>query len=136
MLYRLLADATAVTHFAFVAYVVVGGFVAWRLARTIWLHLIAACWGLGSVALGFECPLTDLENWARVRAGEARLPSSGFIDHYITGVLYPEDALGLVRALVAVLVVASWTGYAWTRRHRSTVPTVPVNAPHRPAHPG
>ncbi|WP_330231286.1 DUF2784 domain-containing protein [Nocardia sp. NBC_00508] len=122
MLYRLLADATAATHFAFVAYVVVGGFLAWRFPRTIWLHLVAAGWGFSTIVLGFDCPLTHGENWARERAGQARLPSSGFIDHYITGVLYPEDALGLVRLLAAVLVGVSWIGYVRVRQQRSVAP--------------
>jgi hypothetical protein len=116
VLYRLAADATAVTHFAFVAYVVVGGFLAWRFPRTIWLHLLAVCWGFGTIVVGFDCPLTHLENWAREHADRARLPSSGFIDHYLTGVIYPEHALGLVRALVAALVVASWIGYVLAQR--------------------
>ncbi|MGK8524150.1 DUF2784 domain-containing protein [Nocardia asteroides] len=118
MLYRLLADATAATHFAFVVYVVVGGFLAWRFPRTIWPHLIAVCWGFGTIVAGFDCPLTRLENWAREHAQMAQLPSSGFIDHYITGVIYPEDALGLVRALAATVVVASWLGYVWVLRRR------------------
>ncbi|WP_039797901.1 DUF2784 domain-containing protein [Nocardia araoensis] len=129
MLYRLLADATAVTHFAFVAYVVVGGFLAWRFVRTIWLHALAVCWGFSTIVFGFDCPLTYSENWARERAGEQRLPSSGFIDHYLTGVIYPESALGLVRALVAALVVASWIGYAWAL-HRRAAPATRVHAPH------
>ncbi|MET9029245.1 MULTISPECIES: DUF2784 domain-containing protein [Nocardia] len=129
MLYRLLADATAVTHFAFVAYVVVGGFLAWRFGRTIWLHVLAVCWGFSTIVFGIDCPLTYLENWARERAGEQRLPSSGFIDHYITGVIYPESALGLVRAVVAALVVASWIGYGWALRRRAT-PATRVHAPH------
>ncbi|WP_028478024.1 DUF2784 domain-containing protein [Nocardia sp. CNY236] len=116
MLYRLLADAVAATHFAFVGYVVVGGFVSWRLPRTIWLHVLAVCWGSASIVVGLDCPLTHLENWAHDRAGEAPLPSSGFIDHYITGVLYPEHALGLARALAAALVVISWIGWARLRR--------------------
>jgi hypothetical protein len=94
-----------------VAYVVVGGFVAWRWPRTIWLHLLAFGWGFSTVLFGFDCPLTYLENWARHRAGVAGLPPSGFIDHYLTGVIYPESALGLVRVLVAVCVVVSWVGY-------------------------
>ncbi|MGO4614250.1 DUF2784 domain-containing protein [Nocardia sp. 2YAB30] len=129
MLYRLLADSTAAAHFAFVAYVVVGGFLAWRLPRTIWPHLVAAVWGFSTVVFGFDCPLTHLENWARDRAGQARLPSSGFIDYYITGVLYPEDALGLVRILAALLVAASWIGYVWALRQRPGGPTVRLNAP-------
>ncbi|GAA5092075.1 DUF2784 domain-containing protein [Nocardia iowensis] len=116
MLYRLLADATAAAHFVFVAYVVVGGFIAWRWPRSIWLHLIAFGWGFGTVLFRLDCPLTHLENWARHRAGQAGLPPSGFIDHYITGVIYPESALVTVRVLVAVGVLVSWVGYGWLRR--------------------
>ncbi|MFI6044801.1 DUF2784 domain-containing protein [Nocardia sp. NPDC051321] len=129
MLYRLLADATAAAHFVFVAYVVVGGFLAWRWPRSIWLHLIAFGWGFSTVLFGLDCPLTYLENWARHRAGEAGLPSSGFIDHYITGVLYPENALGLVRVLVAVCVAVSWVGYGWLRR-RAAGSTTHLSASH------
>jgi len=119
MLYRLLADATAVLHFAFVAYVVVGGFLAWRWPRTLWLHLLAVGWGFGTVLVGYDCPLTHLEDWSRRRAGEDGLPSSGFIDHYLTGVIYPESALELVRVLVAICVITSWTGYLLLRRRRA-----------------
>lgn len=119
MLYRLLADATAIVHFLFVAYVVVGGFLAWRRRRTIWLHLAAFAWGFSTVLFGFDCPLTDLENWARHRAGQAGLPPSGFIDHYITGVLYPRNALELVRVGVALVVLASWIGFVVLARRRA-----------------
>ncbi|WP_442791046.1 DUF2784 family protein [Nocardia sp. NBC_01327] len=42
----------------------------------------------------------------------------GFIDHYITGVLYPRSALDLVRVLVAVCVLASWVGFWFRASHR------------------
>ncbi|MRH92218.1 DUF2784 family protein [Nocardia sp. SYP-A9097] len=118
MLFRLLADVTAGVHFLFVAYVVVGGFVAWRWPRTIWLHVAAVAWGFSTVLFGFECPLTDLENWSRHRAGLAGLPSSGFIDNYITGVLYPRSALDLVRVLVALMIAVSWFGFWFQASHR------------------
>ncbi|MFE9577987.1 DUF2784 domain-containing protein [Nocardia sp. NPDC006044] len=127
MLYRLLADAVAAAHFAFVVYVVVGGFLAWRWPRSIWLHLLAFGWGFSTILFGQECPLTYAENWARHRAGTAGLPPSGFIDHYITGVLYPENALGAVRVLVAVCVVASWAGYGWRRRAAGPTTRLPAS---------
>ena len=116
MIYRLLADATVVVHLAFVAYVVVGGFLAWRGPRTIWLHLAAAGWGFSAVIIGIICPLTTLENWSRHKAGEEGLPSSGFIDHYLTGVIYPESMLAEVRVLVFLVVAASWIGFVHRRR--------------------
>ncbi|WP_040835277.1 DUF2784 domain-containing protein [Nocardia brevicatena] len=116
MLYRFLADLIAVVHLMFIGYVVVGGFLAWRLPRTLWLHIAAAAWGFGTIVIGYDCPLTHAENWARERAGEKGLPPEGFIDHYLTGVIYPESALGLVRFLVAACVVVSWAGYVWRTR--------------------
>ncbi|WP_228818595.1 DUF2784 domain-containing protein [Nocardia transvalensis] len=110
-MYRLLADATAGVHFLFLAYLVVGGFLAWRWRWTLWTHFATVCWGFSTVLVGWDCPLTHLENWARGRAGAAGLPSSGFIDHYLTGVLYPSDALELVRMLVVLAVAVSWLGY-------------------------
>jgi hypothetical protein len=119
VLYRLLAEVTAAVHFAFVGYVVVGGFIAWRWPRTVWLHLLAFGWGFSTVLLGIDCPLTYVENWARHRAGVAGLPPSGFIAHYLTGVIYPESALGLVRVLVAVCVAVSWLGLVRLSRQRA-----------------
>lgn len=125
MPYRFLVDATVLVHLAFLAYVVVGGFLAWRWRRTIWLHVVAVAWGFGTVLVGMDCPLTHLENWARAKAGEQQLPSDGFIAHYLTGVLYPTNAVDLVRALVAVCVVASWIGFLLPRlrgsRRRASV---------------
>jgi hypothetical protein len=116
MFYRLLADASVVAHLAFIAYVIFGGFIAWRWPRTIWLHLVCAGWGFIGVVVGIVCPLTILENWARRQAGQSGLPPEGFIDHYLTGVIYPESLLVEVRIGVAVVVVASWVGFIVRRR--------------------
>lgn len=124
-MYRLLADVTAGVHFLFVAYVVAGGFLAWRWRWTIWAHLAAFGWGFSTIVFGLSCPLTHLENWAREGAGQAALPPSGFIDYYITGVLYPRGELELVRVLVAITVVTSWVGYWWVTRHRQQLAVHP-----------
>lgn len=120
MWYRLLADLTVTVHLLFIGYVVAGGFLAWRLPRTIWLHGLAAAWGLGSVVIGYDCPLTYAENWARRRAGTPELPPEGFIDHYLTGVIYPDSVLVEVQVLVAACVLVSWAGWWRTRRDPAT----------------
>ncbi|MEU4422587.1 DUF2784 domain-containing protein [Actinoplanes sp. NPDC024001] len=119
--FRILADATMLVHFAFLAWVVFGGFLAWRWPSAIWAHLAAALWGLSSVVFGLHCPLTWVEERARERAGEAGL-SGGFIDTYLTGVIYPERYAGLAQALVAVTVAVSWAGAAHRRRVRARRP--------------
>ena len=104
MPYRLLADATVVAHAGFLAYLTVGGFLAWRWRALLWPHVATAVYGLGIVVIGWDCPLTHLENWARVRAGRETLPSSGFIDHYLTGVVYPAEHLLTAQVAVATSV--------------------------------
>lgn len=106
-------------HFAFLIYLPVGGFVALRWRRTIWLHLAAVLWGVVTVAMHIDCPLTTIEQWARSRAGLPPLPSTGFIDHYVTGVLYPSGATGYAQAVVFMAVAVSWTVYVSSRRGRN-----------------
>ena len=99
-------------HMAFLIYLPLGGLLALRWRRTIGVHVVAVLWAVASVAGRLPCPLTDLERWARARAGMAPLDPGGFIDHYITGVLYPAAAAGYVQAALAAVVAASWVAYA------------------------
>jgi hypothetical protein len=116
MMYRLVADTAMVVHFAFLAYLAVGGFLAWRWRRTLWAHLAVVAWGVISIVTGVECPLTLAEDWGRRQAGMEGLPASGFIDHYIEDVIYPQEHTNLVRLGVAVLVLFSYVGYVLRRQ--------------------
>ncbi|GAA4702663.1 DUF2784 domain-containing protein [Phytohabitans rumicis] len=116
--YRILTTLILGLHFAFLAYVVVGGFLTWRWPRTIWLHLAAGAWGFVVIAASLTCPLTYAEDWSRRRAGEAGV-TRGFIDRYIEGVIYPERYTHLVQALVAATVLASWVGFVVRLRRRA-----------------
>jgi hypothetical protein len=123
--YKVLTTAILVTHFAYLAYVVFGGFLAWRWPRTIVIHLLAAGWGLYVILARMVCPLTYAEDWSRRRAGESGL-TQGFIDRYIEGVLYPERYAGLMQALAVIAVVVSYVGFgvitAGRRRRRPASP--------------
>lgn len=124
--YHVLGEAAMALHFAFLAYVVAGGFLAWRWPRAIWPHLACAAYGLGVTVIGWSCPLTLVENWGRLKAGEQGLTEDGFIAHYITGVIYPADHLRLAQAAAAATIVLSWIGAAWVVRRARP-------GPHRPA---
>jgi len=114
--YQLLTKAIIGLHFAWLLYIVFGGFLAWRWPWLIWPHLVAATWGAGIVLGWWECPLTDAENWAREHAG-AKAPSAGFIDRFVEDVIYPQQYTALLQALAAVIVAGSWIGaYLWHRR--------------------
>jgi hypothetical protein len=112
-LYIFVVAVVVAAHFAFIGYLLVGGFVALRWPHTIPPHILAVIWGVLSISLNLPCPLTYLERWARSRAGMAPLPSDGFIAHYITGVLYPVDAVGIIEAGVFGLVIVSWGLFAY-----------------------
>jgi hypothetical protein len=107
--------ATAVLVFGYLAYVVLGGLLAWRWPRTIWLHLVAAAWGFAVIAVPLQGPLTGVENGARAHAGQD-VPTRGFVDRYIEGVLYPQQYTGLLRGLGAAAVLGSWIGFLLRRR--------------------
>jgi hypothetical protein len=95
MAYRLLTDLTVAVHFAFLIFVVAGGFLARRHRWLVVPHLLAAAWGVYVEATpGLICPLTPLENAFALRAGEAGY-DGGFIEHYLVPIIYPE---GLTRS--------------------------------------
>ena len=116
-MYQGIVALVVVVHFGFLCYLVVGGFLALRWRRTIWLHVVAALWGIAITAGHLDCPLTWLERWARAKAGMAPLPPAGFIAHYVIGVLYPASWAGAVPGVVFALVMASWTLYVWRGCH-------------------
>jgi hypothetical protein len=70
----------------------VGGFLACRFRWVIVLHLAAACWASVSVLVGAQCPLTGWEDELR-RLGRGQGLPDGFIDTYLTGVVYPNEHL-------------------------------------------
>src|SRR4029450_13264656 len=113
-----LADGVLVVHLGFLAFVGLGGFLAWRWPRWLVAHVAAVSWGAVAVAFSLRCPLTVLEDALRRRAGQPGLGPTGFVDSYIEGVVYPERDAGLVRALVGAVVVVSWWGVLTRRRAR------------------
>jgi hypothetical protein len=117
MLFRLLTDTIVIVHFAFLAFVVGGGFLVRRYRWLIVPHLLALAWGIYVEAMpGMLCPLTPLENhFARLAGAEGY--EGGYIEHYLVPIIYPDGLTPTVQrwlamALIAVNVIA----YTWPRR--------------------
>jgi len=125
-LYLSAVVATAGAHFAYLIYLPSGGFVALRWPRSLWLHIPVVGWGVGVVALGLSCPLTQLEQWARARAGMDPLPAAGFVERYIAGVYYPVNATGVAQTLAFATAAVSWIAVAV--KHRRSIGTRPTVA--------
>lgn len=112
MLYRILADMLVAAHLAFVVFVVLGGLLALRWPRVIWVHLPAAVWGVLIEFAGWLCPLTPLENWLRLRGGEAGY-SGSFIERYVLPVLYPAGLTRSVQLTLGALALAVNVAIYW-----------------------
>jgi hypothetical protein len=122
VVYRWLVTVILTLHFGYLVYLVLGGFLAWRSPKAIIPHVAAAVWGVLIVLGWVDCPLTAAEDWARQRSGEPPL-SAGFIDRYVTGVIYPAEYLHEIRLAVATVVLTSWVGaYLLWRRRRDQGP--------------
>ena len=111
-----MADLIVVLHLAYLAFVAVGGILAWRWPRLLWVHVAAVGWAVSILLVGQDCPLTDLQRAAERRAGEAP-DGRGFVDRYLEGVLFPERCTTALRVLMGALIVIGWVG-CW-HRHRT-----------------
>jgi hypothetical protein len=121
MIYRVLADLILVTHFAFAVFTVLGGLLVLRWRGLLLVHLASVFWGVVIQWANWTCPLTPLESYLRERGGESGY-SGGFIEHYVSIILYPESltvelryVLGIVLIVVNLLVY----GYIFLRRWRA-----------------
>lgn len=105
MTWQLAVVTTLTLHLAFIAFVVLGGLLAWRWWWIVWLHLPAAVWGTWIELSGAVCPLTVIENAVRARAGLAGY-GDGFVAHYLLATIYPAGLTRQVQFALAALVVA------------------------------
>ena len=120
MAYRLAADVVVLAHFAYMAFIVIGGVLALRWPRLVPVHLAAVAVGLASITVGFDCPLTNLERWLR-RRGDQQAYTNGFIDHYVKGHLYPHGYDRAVQLAIAALIVGAYAAM-WIRSRSRTTP--------------
>jgi hypothetical protein len=91
--------------------------LAIRWPRLTLPHVTAVAVGLVSITIHFDCPLTTWEQSLRRRGGQ-RPYTNGFVDHYLTGLVYPHGYAWTVQALFAACVVASYAIiYARRRSH-------------------
>ena len=105
MIFRGLADLVLVLHLGFVLFVALGGLLVLRWPRLAWVHAPVALYGVLIEYIGFFCPLTPLEVWLRRQGGEAGY-EGGFVEHYITAVIYPAGLMREAQLVLGTLVLA------------------------------
>jgi len=116
----MLADAVLILHALLVvfvvsglAFIVIGKVRGWQWVYSRWfriMHLGAIAAVVAESWFGIVCPLTTLEMWLRMKAGQ-RTYDSGFIEYWLQNFLY-YDAPGwmfvLAYSLFGLLAVTVW----------------------------
>ena len=142
MLYRLSADLILVVHAGFIAFVLVGlvliwigHFRRWNWTRSWWFrlaHLLAIALVVAQSLMRITCPLTDLENALRIRAGQDPYGDAGFIAHWLHKLIFftaPHWVFMVCYSLFALLVIGTFIvappNLPW-RRHRPAAASPPM----------
>ena len=106
MPYGILADIVVLFHLGFVIFVVMGAVLSYWLRWIIWLHLPSVGWAVWIEISGGICPLTPLENWLRIKAGEGTYPGD-FVSAYLLPILYPDGLTPGIQYTLAMLVIVT-----------------------------
>ena len=113
MLFRLSADAVLLLHLVFILFALLGAAIAVRWRWILVVHLPAAAWGFFVELTGRVCPLTHLENYLRIKAGQSGYAES-FIEHYLVAIIYPAGLTkGIQFTLAGVVVMVNVAIYGW-----------------------
>jgi hypothetical protein len=104
MVYQTLANVVVVIHLSFVIFVVLGAVLTLWRRWIIWLHLPAFLWAVWIEFTGGICPLTPLENWLRIKAGQGGYEGD-FVATYLLPVLYPAGLTRNVQLLLAMMII-------------------------------
>ena len=104
MPYGIFTDIVVLIHLTFVFFAVLGAvlIIWWRWI--IWLHLPAFLWAIWIEFTGGICPLTPLENWVRIQAGQGGYEGD-FVATYLLPVLYPAGLTCNVQFMLGMMVI-------------------------------
>ena len=133
MVYRSLADAVVIFHFAVVVFVIAGGLLVVKWPRVAWVHLPVIAWVIFAEWFDKICPLTFLENWLRDKAGVGSYHDS-FVGHYIMPILYPDGLTHQMQMwLGTAILLINVTMYGIVvLRHRRAQHAQPADPEHAP----
>ena len=104
MIYSIAADLVVLIHFAFILFVVAGGFLVIKWKKFLLFHIPAVTWGVLIEFFGWICPLTPLENELRAAGGGIGF-SGGFIEKYIVSIIYPEGLTRGIQLFLGIIVI-------------------------------
>ncbi|MGB8480501.1 MAG: DUF2784 domain-containing protein [Acidobacteriaceae bacterium] len=109
-------------HLAWILWVIFGAF--WTSGHR-WLtafHLASLVWGIMVEVGPWPCPFTMAEDFFQ-RPERLVQNGGGFLQHYISSIVYPDVSAVLltifgVAVCVANLAMYVWRAFCWIRRHQ------------------
>jgi hypothetical protein len=105
IVYKILTELTILIHFAFIIFVVIGGFFAYRRRWLMIPHFMTILWAVYvELSPGIICPLTSLENYFALRAGIGTYEED-FVARYLVPVIYQENLTPFIQYILAGIVV-------------------------------
>jgi len=116
---RRLADLVVALHLAYLVFIPTGGWLVRRWPRLLLVHLGALLAALAAVTIGFDCPLTTWEQHLR-RSGGQQPYRGGFIDHYLTGRLFPHGFDRGIQIAMAVVCLLPYLQFVARRSPRGS----------------
>ncbi|MDT8910618.1 DUF2784 domain-containing protein [Amycolatopsis sp. PS_44_ISF1] len=115
---HVLADLTVAVHVLALLFIGLGGFLAWRWPKIVFVHVFFAIWGVLVNVTPLPCPLTAAENFFRGQEGLGDLPG-GFNAYYLYDTVIPRALLPMVVVVALALLIFSYVGayHRWRHRH-------------------
>lgn len=97
------ADFLVILHLCFIVFVLFGGLFVLRWRWVLYLHVPAAVWGAFIEFIGWQCPLTPLEQYFRQLHGQSY--HGQFVEHYILPLVYPAGLTRQMQIFFGISVV-------------------------------
>jgi uncharacterized protein DUF2784 len=129
--YEIAADLIAAVHFTFIAFVIFGALLGRRSRVWMALHLAAMAYGVMIEVFYWYCPLTELEQYLRNKAGRGQYDDA-FIAHYLNRVIYLDVPQWTLILAAAVVLGVNLGLYFHRWRHPVAASRTP-SEPSRPA---
>lgn len=106
MAYKLLTQITILMHFLWILFLVFGAF--WGCSKRKYnkpiriIHISGLIFAFIINSFGFYCPLTYIEQWARLKSGSSSYTGS-FITYYLDKLIYLDVSSNILFLLTFLL---------------------------------
>lgn len=111
-MYNVLFELTVLVHFIWILFLIFGSLIGIRYKPVKYIHIAGLGFAIFLQVLRLDCPLTDLENYFRKKAG-LKTYEEGFITYYLEKVVYVEIEPFII--FIATIMLVFFHSYVYTK---------------------